>query len=349
MSNQQIIKKSVLIVETGVCHFELIPTWVYLFDKCGYDVYLNVKKHGNRNITPILLKDKLRYTEVSDPHNVWYDKYNVVIQNTFYPTGKIGALPKDNQKCKLKGNVVHVISNFADNQVKSNNHILITLANHMNNESLKYTPRTTYLYPIYFRNPTSIPSRVITVPKRVFVVQGTFDSSRRNYKGLMDVLKSLKDRNDFVVLMMGSGGNMLQSLKGQLSKLGVSDKVKFETNVGYNVFFDRLWNSHFILPLVDSSSSVRDQYFKSKITSSIMASVGNLLPMVGDKAIGDLYGLSNGVDCLTYTNMNGFKDAMIKAITMNQEDYNTMVSNVKVVYDKWMNENVNNINTWFPR
>jgi len=76
--------------------------------------------------------------------------------------------------------------------------------------------------------------------------------------------------------------------------------------------------------------------------------VGNLVPMICDGKIGSLYGLKNNVDCLTYENTKGFIDMMIRAIEMSQPEYDSMVQNVKNIYDRWMESNIKNVKRWFP-
>ena len=335
-------RKKVLIIETGNCHFELLPSWVYYFSNCGFDVHLKSQRSGPRDIIPVLNQQGLKYKSV---RNVSVSDYDVVISNTFYPHNKIDHLPGTDKKPKIKGSVVHVIKQFTDKRINSPNHVLITLANHMNDSAKKLIKRTTYLYPIFFRHIIEIPKRVLSESaKRIFMVQGTFDFGRRNYAGLIKTIKELKHRDDFIVIFMGSGGNA-SKIKTQLKDCGGT--VKFMTGLKYDKFFDEIWKSHFVLPLVDRNSSVKGAYFKDKITSSVMMATGHIVPMLCDTKIEEIYGLKHQQNCLSYGNQAEFKQQFIKAIEMGQTEYDSLVSNVKTVHDKWIQTSKNNINKWF--
>lgn len=330
----------VLIIETGNCHFELIPSWVYYFGKAGFDVYLRCGRPGMRDIYPTLNSQNLKYKEVK---TVQPELYDVVINNTFYPFHKIGYLPSEGSS-KKKGSVVHVIKSFSDKRINDDRHVLLTLANHMNDSAKRFVKRTTFLYPVFFRHIPEVPKRVLSnSSKRVFMVQGTFENNRRNYTTLVKTVKELKHRHDFVVIMMGSGG-AANRIKNQLKDCG--DKIKWLTGLKYDRFFDEIYKSHFVLPLVDRNSSVKSEYFKDKITSSVMMAIGHQVPMLCDTKIEEIYGLSKE-NCITYDNPVEFKEKFIKAIEMKQDEYDSLVSNARVVHEKWLDQSVKNIKHWF--
>lgn len=337
-------KPTVLIIETGNCHFELIPSWVYYFNQCGFNVFLKCRTVRPRNIYPILDKYKLKYKAIS---NIVPTNYDVIINNTFYPFNKISYLPSnENTNPRIKGSVVHVIKSFVDKRINNNNHMLITLANHMNDSAKKFTHKTTFLYPIFFRPIVELPKRILlNSQKRIFIVQGTFDTGRRNYNTLFKTIKQLKHRNDFVVVMIGSGGG-LPKIKKQITP-DIADKIKLAIGLTYEKFFGKLWTSHFILPLVDKQSSVNKAYFKDKITSSVMMGIGHILPIICDTKIEEIYGLENNQNCLSYSTQDEFTKKFIQAIEMKQPRYNTLINGTKKVYDSWIDISKNNIKQHF--
>lgn len=333
----------VLIIETGNCHFEIIPSWVYYFNECGFKVYLKCTKMNIKNIFPILKRLNLGFENVN---TVKLELYDVVINNTFYPFQKILNIP-NTDNTHVKASVVHLISPFVDKNIKHTKHVLITLAKHMNNAAKKFTTQTMNLYPIYFKSLLNIPKRTVS-RKKIFIVQGNFDTKRRNYATLIKTIKLLKNRDDFKVIMMGSSGSGLTQIKNMLGQ-GFEDKVQFEINLNYENFFDKLWTSHFILPLVDTNSSVNNAYFTTKITSSVMLGVGHLLPIICDKKIESIYELENNKNCMCYTSEEDFKKSIIQAINTDQTDYDNMVKEVRKVRDSWMTISKQNIMKWFNK
>jgi len=373
--------KKVLIFENHPCHHECIPIWVKLFQDMGATVFVSYKNISpNFNIVSMLkkwfpsVKIQLKYNldqydfvvnNTLYSHNpigylpkmpVFPDK-KVKTDRKLLPhpdpnvrKGNKSSKPKELDRSKLRRikpnrvySVLHKFGPFRNPEaINHKKHWIISLAPHVHEKVQKLTSRSVCLLPIYFGpiRPQKFP--VYDPTKVRFVIQGSVEFIRRNYKSMFDVISQCinKGKRNFEVLFIGkANGHNLRKIK-QLVNKELRQNVKLIFNCNYEQFIKHVRNQNWILPLVDST--FKHTYFTLKLTSSISMGVGNAIPLILHKQLADIYSLTNE-DCISYTDQSSFQVAFEKALDMTPEQYQTYKQKSYQTHLDWMKRNAENL------
>jgi hypothetical protein len=172
--------------------------------------------------------------------------------------------------------------------------------------------------PVYFGDvprPTERPHDV------EFCVQGNFAFDRRNYDSLLAASEQLIDsgRTGFKVSFVGSSDTPDgEAFRTRLAKSTAGTLMQFTApGIPYRDFYRMLAASDFILPLVDSSTPLYENYYMDKATTSLMISIGlGVLPVL-HSGLAQVYELSDAAIC--YEN-GQLADGMLRGMDIAPDD-----------------------------
>ena len=140
-----------------------------------------------------------------------------------------------------------------------------------------------------------------SIPK-VYLIQGSINIKRRNYKCLVDILEKYKNDN-FKIRILGKGKEL-----PYLNKF--KDKIEFLNNknfIEYHKFFN---DASYILPLIDES--YKHEYFSKKYTSSISYGLGYKLPFIAHIKLKKIYPIKG----YFYSNLQEFIEIFGKTLEL---------------------------------
>ena len=324
----------VMIAEKMLCHYECMPTWAYLFNELGAQVYISQSRSGNnQNMIPLMKKwinKKLRVLKSFSAQN-----FDIVVNNSLYPHHKVQNI---NSKRRTYS-VLHRFGKFNDHKVVNHpKHWIISLAPHVHEKVKALTPRSICLMPIYFGPVKNIKvSEYGTETNPVkFIIQGNIEFKRRNYKSIFTIAQQCiaKGHKNFRIIIMGRGNK--RKINGWITP-ELKGKIQIINGAGYERYFNEIRGCHWLLPLIDGT--YKHQYFTHKLSSSMSMGIGNKVPLILHTKLCKIYELKSDVNSLEYVSMDQFRDQVIKALTMTNRRYQKYRDEMNKVYDGWMKKN----------
>lgn len=139
----------------------------------------------------------------------------------------------------------------------------------------------------------------------IFVIQGSIEH-RRNSKLLVNILSNNYDYNFIIKIICKS-----EKIPDCLSIY--KDKIQLKSNLDFIDFHTEFLDCYCILPLI--SKNTHNQYYTTKLTSSINYAKGYDLKCLIDKDLQDIYKLKNSY---VHNNENDIVSVFNKALI----DYN---------------------------
>jgi hypothetical protein len=351
-------KKKALIIELKPCHHELIPSWIWALNRACYevDLFVSPSTPAHRNVVKYVKQLTPTFIRVSVLTS-WdgnKSRYDIVLNNTVYPDN--ASENKQIETATQIFNVLHSVQVQTPNlQLQSTQTICtgprykpqdtttrtLALGPHMHTRFQGEGLHSIFAPPIYF-GPLDDPIHKPVTSKPIrFAVQGMVESFRRNYAclpGLLNKFSSIATLPEFEICVIGEGG--LQTL--QVLNIRVNapyrSRLKHILNPDYGRYLGFLQReAHWVMPCVDETFI--HGYFTHKITSSIMLAVGNGVPLLLYQKLADIYGLTDGLNCICYqdsTSSCTLEQAFLKALTMNAETYAAMRLAVLQFRENWL-------------
>jgi hypothetical protein len=117
----------------------------------------------------------------------------------------------------------------------------------------------------------------------IYIIQGSIDEKRRNYKLLELILRETYDY-EFKIKIIGSGE---MDPKFDIYK----DKLIIKNNLNFTEYHKEFLNCYCLLPL--TSKQTQPQYYTNKLTSSINYTLAYKLSCLLDSEMQDIYNLPN--------------------------------------------------------
>ncbi len=142
--------------------------------------------------------------------------------------------------------------------------------------------------------PTALPpikKRKSSIP--TFIVQGKIEEKRRNYRSLVPILETYKEK-EFQIKIIGTG--TLPNYFRPYEK-----KLKIILNLNFEEYHTAFSDVDCLLPLIDET--YEHNYFTNKLSSSISYAVAYNLPVLCHKKLIDIYDLNNAYE---YVDQNEF-------------------------------------------
>lgn len=332
--------KKALIIERMPCHQEIIPSWVWALTRLGYVVDIVAKAPPHRHIFHAMqeMMGLTGFTYV-DGASVNLEIYDVILNNSLYPKD---VVPHNLDHEKRVLSALHTLPDqhlaFRDFRgLRQPNHCLLALGPHMQEllQSPLYAMRSVWAPPIFFGTPPADPGQK---NRYRFLVQGTMERFRRNYGCLPQLFDRFADTHaDFDVALMGDGGKGVVSWLAPRLRQEHRPRLKGVLNADYERFFSEVRRAGWVMPCVDET--FEHGYFERKITSSVMVAIGNCTPLLLHQRLADIYGLTDGVNCLTYDDDgDSLVAAFGTALQMSDEDYQHYVHEVGMVRQAWLDQ-----------
>jgi hypothetical protein len=248
-------------------HFEIIES---IIEK--YNIIINIEKNSKNKIylENIIDKNYILYINKKYPSiliNKKINNYNYKIYSTFYE--------------KNLHNYINQVNNFKKN---------FFIAHEVSYELKKYknifylTPlcnSKNYIYADVL--PKIIKKIDCKIP--VYIIQGNFDNSRRNYNLLLKILNTNYGKEKiYKIKFLGKGKLPLEIEK-------YKDKIIIKNNLNFLDYHKEFSDCYYIIPLITKKTHAN--YYNIKLTSSISYAKGYNLKCLIDKDLQDIYKLNN--------------------------------------------------------
>ena len=278
----------VLIVEFNNYHEEVILPQVEFLNAEKREVHLYINSDiMNKNIdfkcsyiNKIVAKNK--FTKLSSIFSILYyikkNQIDTVIFNTLN-CKYVSILNIFLSKRLKKIAIVHNVDTFEKNSLDLKNFFVLS-ENVLENVKQEYKSQYNfnYFYPLIYNMPTF---NSYSNSKLKVVIPGLVEFSRRDYLGLLDILKDTTLNNiEFIIL-----GN-IDKLDGPI----VYEKIqeyKLEKNIHvyhgfipYNVYFNTLQTADLIMPLIHPNIENFEKYHTTKITAAFSMAFSFKVPLI---------------------------------------------------------------------
>ena len=325
--------KKALIVEFRPCHQELLPTWVWLLTRIGYEVHVFVTQAtpSHRNILSTMQhRMKLRFVVASTPQHT--DSFDLVLNNSLYPDEMVCNC---NISCSKVLSVLHTLAKeYRDSEgLQQAQHTLLALGPHLSNALDALGFRNIFAPPIYFGSLSANFGH-----QHRIVVQGTMEIFRRNYGCLAQMINTFGARfEDLVVEILGDGNSAAAILNWLLQKIrpqALCPRLQYKARPNYDQYLEAMQCAGWVMPCIDET--FEHTYFSHKITSSVMLAVGNGVPLLLHRRLADLYGLRDGLNCICYESFADLEQTFERAMTLPPEAYASIVTGVRGFRNDWL-------------
>jgi len=331
------MQKRALIIEKMPCHQEIIPSWVWALTRLGYEVDILANAPSHRHIgSAMKIMMKLTGFHFLTEGKANLEDYEVVLNNSLYPGDKIQHLRPGRRTLSVLHSLPAKPLDYKDfRSLRDPDHCILALGPHMQthlNDQL-HAFSSSLTPPIFFGDTPSIHKE-----RHRFLVQGTMERFRRNYGCLAFLINKFADSNSsFEFTLMGDGGTGVESWLAPQIRPQHQKRLRSLLNTGYERFLTEIRKVGWVMPCVDDT--YKHGYFTRKITSSVMMAIGNCTPLLLHKKLADIYGLKDGVNCLTYSNSQAsLSKAFQTALGMPEEKYYRIVANARNVRQSWLQQ-----------
>ena len=320
----EINKNEILIIEKYAFHGECIPGFIKYFQDLGYkniDILINVKLNKLRPLNISFFNNKINIFEY--PSNLIDDFitlgmcnfYKICLFNTleFEKLDKIRLYLYNKQNFK-KLIVFHELNNINKKDILNYN--IIVLKKFQNN------------IPVYEVNPHFFGEYKIHNKSKItnFIIVGNIQSKRKNFLILFDIVEKLINNKIFNFHVTIIGGNIENKLKILLNKNHTSKYVTFTGRIPYDIMYEYISKSDFLLPLLDPNRHIL--YLNEKTSGSFQLVYGFNIPMIIQKNFAEKYEFNNS-NSIIYNNNDDFFNKLNYSINMKNDEYIFLKNNLK--------------------
>jgi len=314
--------KKILLVEFNNFHEEVLLSQLsYLYkSKWEYFLYINASLNDKVNLEKLIDKENIqiinsknKFTRILSLINITQyiqkNDINVVIFNS-YENIYVQLLSKFIIN-KKKIAIVHNLNIFQKDEKKFNNFFVLnnTLYKFAKNN---FTQNFDFFYPLV-KNTTK--TQNINNNNTInIVIPGLIELSRRDYLGLLEIIKNKKlDNIKFIFLgniLKNDGLQVLEKIK----EYNLLKQIKiYKDFIPYKEYFDVLNTSDIIMPLIHPNVNNFEKYHKTKITAAFTMAFSFKKPLFLYKSFLNLeefrnfsisYDLKNLIDKLENLNHN---------------------------------------------
>ncbi len=343
------------IVEYNRVHAEILPTVVYLLNTIGIEADVFVSSRIDQN-DPFVFTPDLRFrrgnshaarfkfqTEASG-----FAGYDFVIFNSIEPKHVL----KKAQRSKIP--IIAIMHNagllLADPDYRhffrSGQNVPLVLSRFVS-EHLSPELAAPWIAPVFIAN---VPAADFPRDEPVcFCVQGNLAYDRRNYRSLIDAVDQVASvtARDFSIFLIGRDRPDGRAFRTEVTRRGLRKYFRYSTegwtrwleyigrDLPYRRFYNLLQQAHFILPLVDSSSERYNDYYQTKITSSLSIAFGMGIIPVLEKSLACHYGTEQA--SISYET-GDLAEAMNKALLLSPEEYAALQQRLVRMHDDLLRE-----------
>lgn len=337
-----IIKENTVLVweACSLSHSEVVPGFVKYFHDLGYHVSVLVDpdrlKEGlferfnleNVTINKIKTKDTKKFFKTADLSNVkgimvtTVGKIHEAIgyndcYETFNPT-------LDKNKLFL---VEHDIKAAVDNNVLDEK--IITLRE-MNYKCAK----TIAINPHYFGN-VKITSKNEDIVN--FLTVGIIRPRKKNNSTIINAVQELHNKGitNFKITVVGKG--KIKDIPKEIQKY-----FDMKGRLPFNKMYEEIEHSDFLITSYDSDNEKHLRYITTGTSGNFQLIYGFLKPCIINKKYAPLNSFDEN-NAILYNEPKDYTNALEKAISLSQNDYQNMQNNLKTTVDKIYNKSLNNL------
>ena len=170
-----------------------------------------------------------------------------------------------------------------------------------------------------------------------FIIVGTIAAFRKNYKLLLEAVEHLYDRGitgfHVTVVGMGTLDHINAKIRPFFSVLG---------RVPYSEVCSEMRKADFLLTLLDPENPEHDRYITIGTSGSFQLIYGFSKPCLIAEKFAEVYGFSSE-NAVVYRDNNELCAAMLKAIEMKEDEYETIRNNLIKVSNEIYNRSLENL------
>ena len=318
------MKNNIAVIEINDYHDEVLPSIVHYFTELDWNVDVfttkgNIRKNAfeylPRNDSVRLHSFSMLSRLIFDTR--FFDSYSLVYFNTVegFDFAKLSKNIKSPLLITLHNGDTVVDSGRGGGETEGHlKYLVLALREAYLDEGI----RCIDCLPVYFG---SLPS--VERYSHRFIVQGNFALNKKNYYGLIDALAMI-DRGDippdFGIEFVGRSGNEdSRRYESTIAEKGLTEYLSFRNRraVTFARFYGELLKGTFILPLIDHSAPIYEEYYTTKLSSSMTLGLGmGLIPVV-EESYARLY----GVEDFSVTYETGhLSEAVLRALSLDRSD-----------------------------
>jgi len=283
----------ILIIEFNDYHEEVILSQLNFLDKVkNIDVHLflneNLKKKINfnkffNNININFINSKNKWTKFMNifkiKNYILQNKIDIVIFNTL--EDKYSLILANFLKNIKKIAIIHNVDIFLQNNLnkKMDAFFVLNETIYKNIKNQKQNIHISFFYPLF--EYTKNCQKINKSNKLRIVIPGLIEFTRRDYLGLLDILKGVKLQNiEFIIL-----GN-IDKLDGPLvynkiQEYKLTDCIKvYHGFIPYKEYFSVLLSADLIMPLIHPNNLNYEKYHQTKITAAFTMAFSFKIPLL---------------------------------------------------------------------
>lgn len=333
----EVLPKTVLIIEFNNIHGEMLPSYVKYFLDIGYkvdvlttfgqkickslDIFSN---HNNVNIF---------YTEYNILENIKEiinKNYSFILFNTLYSyKNKNYIFDYIDEMEMLKNKIIFIDNNFEllDNKLINNRVIIL--------KSFSKETDKIFVNPSYFGN-VRITQKNTNITK--FILVGQLEDKRRDTNLLISSIKDLINLgyNNFKLTIISRLG------KPPYEVYNLYKYINYKENLDYINMYKEIEEADFFLPMLNPENIEHIAYIKNKVSGSFQLILGFLKIAIINREFSAPYGL-NEQNSIIYDNNEDLTNAMIRAIKMNNKQYLEKQNSLKEYRSKIYNQSLDNL------
>lgn len=320
-------RKKIALIELNNFHEHvLVPQLGFYKDK-NIDVYLflNCKLKEKHVIDHSLVK-KVYYINTYNPYikivdiiikaiifrflnfeKVLFNTYSTIYTKLFYFIGG---------KCKDDTAIIHNVEEYIDSKYKFKNIFLLSSTVYKHTQSKLSNQNMEYFYPLFRDIKANYIPKIVNSKIEV-CIPGNVEYSRRDYKGLVDLI-SKSDINNVKFIILGN----CNSIDGPdfcdyIREKGMEEYFEiFNGFIPYDSFVSKLSNCDLIMPLIHPSVKNFNFYHETKMSSSFIMSYTYFKPLLLFSSLASLdefnnisieYDLETFTDVINSLNINKIK------------------------------------------
>ncbi len=337
------IKNPVVIVEPTDSHGETIPSvYKYFLDMGLKSDILMLENHRNCKSVNCLknIQGNVHYVSYLELSAILergiLNNYKIAFFNSFntyfhsaqkYPSiyEEFKVAPANNFVCGFLHHLDY------QKECQENNYRYFALTNLKN----EYANENNFINPHYFGDVKITPKNNLTE----FIIVGSFEAERRNFKVLLDAVKRLikEGRKNFKIICIGR--NAKNTLSEELSKY-----FDFKGRLPYPQMYKQMEKADFFLPLLDPENPEHNRYITIGTSGSFQLIYGFQKPCLIHEKFAKHHFLNNN-NSLIYSKNEDLYSVMKQAIDMDNNKYKAIQNNLEELSQNLYNKSLENLKT----
>lgn len=341
-------KRKIAIIELNNFHEEVIVPQLGFLKNQDIDVYLFLhSKIKDKNVIDNSMVKKVYYINTSNPlfklvdlfikaiifrflnfDKVIFNTFSCIFTRLFYIIGG---------KCKDDTAIIHNVEEYISAKYRFNKIFLLSSNVYKHTKERLKDQNMDFFYPL-IRDIKVNRSSEYDDSKLNICIPGKIEYKRRDYKGLVDLLKKSGLKNIQFIILGNCGADDGPDLADYINKMGMSEYFElFKCFVPYDTFVSKLNQCDFIMPLIHPAVKNFKLYHETKISASFTMAYTYYKPLLLFSSLSDLeefkdISIEYNLDTFTNTLNNLNKDMVKELVTKLKEDNKTSLEQQSLRY-----------------